>query len=129
MPLGKLVETLAQPALEIFQDQRHEAHVGDFVSRERFANIFRPQRSQVHDRGAAGERADKADHKIDRVVRGQNAEVSHARPKRIERGERDALFQIIFVGEHAALRAATSAGGIDDARASVAFARTKIGAR
>ena len=51
----------------------------------------------MHDRGAAGERADEADHEIYRVIRGEDAEVAHAGPEGIERGQRDALFEIIFV--------------------------------
>src|SRR5712675_2431820 len=44
----------------------------------------------MHDASAAGERAEKTDHKIDSVVGGENAEVTHARPKWIENRERDA---------------------------------------
>ena len=80
----------------------------------------------MNDRGAASEWADEADHKIDRVIRGEDAEVTHAGPKRIERSERDALLEIIFVREHAAFRAATGAGGINDAGGILALARNEI---
>ena len=50
-----------------------------FVNASRM--IFRAQRAQMHDRGAAGERAEEADHEIDGVIRGQDAEVAHARAK------------------------------------------------
>src|SRR5882672_3783144 len=68
----------------------------------------------MHDTGAAGERAEKADHKIDGVVGGENAEVTDAGPEWIERSERCTLFEIIFVGHHAAFGAAAGAGGVDD---------------
>src|SRR5260370_40914064 len=76
----------------------------------------------MHDASAAGERAEKADHKIDSVVGGENAEVTHARPKWIERRERYTLLEIIFVGHHAAFGAAAGSGRIDDGRDILAFA-------
>src|SRR6266853_1847115 len=76
----------------------------------------------MHDAGAAGERAEKTDHKIDGVVSGENAEVTHAWPKWIERSERYTLLEIIFVGHHAAFGAAAGSGRIDDGRDVLAFA-------
>src|ERR1700687_5139571 len=76
----------------------------------------------MYDAGAAGERAKKADHKIDGVVGGEHAEVTHAWPKWIERSERYTLLEIIFVGHHAAFGAAAGSGRIDDGRAVLAFA-------
>ena len=77
----------------------------------------------MHDRGAAGEGADEANHEIDCVIRRENAEVTDAGPERIERRERDALLEIIVVGEDAAFGASAGAGGIDDAGGVVALAR------
>src|SRR5258707_11931479 len=76
----------------------------------------------MHDAGAAGERAEKADHKIDGVVGGENAEVTHAWPKWIDRSERYTLLEVIFVGHHAAFGAAAGSGRIDDGRDVLAFA-------
>src|SRR5260370_42349671 len=76
----------------------------------------------MHDAGAAGERAEKADHKIDGVVGGENAEVTHAWPEWIERRESDALLEIIFVGHHAAFGAAAGSGRIDNGGDVFAFA-------
>src|SRR5712671_7044963 len=76
----------------------------------------------MHDAGAAGERAEKANHKIDGVVGGENAEVTHAWPKWIERSERYTLLEIILVGHHAAFGAAAGSGRIDDGRDVLAFA-------
>src|ERR1700722_4745470 len=77
----------------------------------------------MNDGGAAGDRADEADHEVDRVIRREDAEVAHAGPERIERREGDALLEIIFVSQDAALRASARAGGIDDASCVAAFAR------
>src|SRR5882757_5217801 len=76
----------------------------------------------MHYAGAAGDRAEKADHNIDGVVGGENAEVTHAWPKWIERSERYALLEIIFVGHHAAFGAAAGSGRIDDGGDVLAFA-------
>src|SRR5258707_4190143 len=81
----------------------------------------------MHDASAAGERAEKADHKIDSVVGGENAEVTHARPKWIENSERYTLLEIIFVGHHAAFGAAAGSGRIDDGRDVLAFAGHESG--
>ena len=81
----------------------------------------------MHHRRAANERAEEAHHEIDRVVRRQDAQVPDARPKGIERGQRDALFEIIFVRDHAALRTAAGPRGIHDARDVPTLARNKLG--
>jgi len=65
----------------------------------------------------------KTNHEIDGMIRRQNTEVTHARPKRIKRCERDALLQIIFVRHHATFGAAARPGGVDNARRVLAFAR------
>ena len=67
--------------MQILQDQRNEAHVGDLVLREGFANILGPQCSQVDNGGATSERPEEANHEIDGVIGGQDTEITHARPK------------------------------------------------
>src|SRR5215470_2188077 len=69
----------------------------------------------MDDRGSTSERTEEADHEVDRVVGGKNAEVAHARPKRVQRSEGDALLEIIFVRHHTALRAPAGPRGVDDA--------------
>jgi len=49
------VEPRLQPFLQIFQDQRDEAYIGDFIFRESFADIFRAKRAEMHNRGPADE--------------------------------------------------------------------------
>ena len=71
---------------------------------------------------AAGERTEKTNHEIDGVICRKNAEVADTGPERINRSERDALFEIIFVHHHAAFGAAASARGIDDCGQVFAFA-------
>src|SRR5437763_10704285 len=86
-----------------------------------------PQRWQVYDGGATCKRPEKPHHEIDSVVRRQNAEVANARPKRIERSQRDALLQVILVRHHAALGAAAGSGGVHDASSIAAVARNERG--
>ena len=81
----------------------------------------------MDDARSAGERADKADHEIDGVIRGKNAEISNAGPEWIERGECDALFEIIFVRHHTALWTAACTGRVDDAGDVFSFARDEHG--
>src|SRR5260370_35078314 len=100
--------------MHIFQDQWHQAHVSDFVFRKRFADEFRPKRAQMDDARSAGERAEKTDHEIDGMICRKNDEVATAWPKRIERGEGDALFEIIFMHHHAALGTAACTGRLDE---------------
>src|SRR5262245_57837291 len=69
----------------------------------------------MDDAGSTSERTEEADHEVDRVVGGKNAEVAHARPKRVQRCEGDALLEIIFVCHHTALRAPAGPRGVDDA--------------
>src|SRR5260370_968343 len=69
----------------------------------------------MNDRGPTGERSEKTHHEIDGVIRRQYAEVAHARPEGIERSERDALLQIVFVRYHAAFGASASPRGVDNA--------------
>src|SRR5258707_384842 len=68
----------------------------------------------MHYGGSTDEGAEKADHEVDGVIRGQNAEIAHARCEGIDGSERDALLEIVFVGHHAAFGAAAGAGGVDD---------------
>ena len=73
----------------------------------------------------AHKRPDEADHKIDRVVGGQDAQIAYTGPERIPRSQRLALLEIIGVGENTALGAASGPGGIDDAGSVFAAARNK----
>ncbi len=82
-----------------------------------------PGRGQMHDCRSARERPKKTHHEINSVVCGQNAEIAYARPERIQRCERDALLQIIFVRHHAAFRTSASSGRVDDAGIARAFTR------
>ena len=75
----------------------------------------------------ARERADEADHEIDRVIRGQDAQVAHAGPERKNRRERQALLEIILVRQNAALRPPAGPRGIDDAGRILAPARNENG--
>src|SRR5216683_1227572 len=43
------VESRLQAFLQIFQDQRHETDVGDFVLWEGFADVFRTEGAEMHD--------------------------------------------------------------------------------
>src|SRR5882724_11675051 len=81
----------------------------------------------MDDARSARERAEETDHEIDGVIRGKNAEVANAWPERIERGECDALFEIIFVRHHATLRTAACTGRVDDASDVFSFARDEHG--
>src|SRR5882672_12049617 len=111
---GKGVKASLQTFLEILKDQGDKADIGDFVFWEGFADKFGPQSSEMHHRRTADEGPEEADHEVDRMIGGQDAEVAKVGSERIERGERNALFHIIFVSHHAALGAAASAGGIHD---------------
>src|SRR5215472_224118 len=79
----------------------------------------------MYDGRATGKRPEKSHHKVDGVVRGQNTEIANSRPKRIERSQRDALLQVIFVGHHAALGAAAGSGRIHDAGGFLTLARNQ----
>src|SRR5215468_4644269 len=74
---------------------------------------------------AACKRTEKTDHEIDRMICRKNTEIAHARPKRVERSESDALLKIILVRHHAAFGAATGSGGIDDACNVFSLARNE----
>src|SRR5581483_2903566 len=103
--------------------KRNQADISDFVFRKCFANVFRPERAQMDDAGAADEGPEEAHHEVNGVIRGKNAQITHARPEGINRRERDALFEIVLVRHHAALRPAARAGGIDNWGESAAAAR------
>src|SRR5262249_50247906 len=96
-------------------DHWYERHVRDLVAREGIADVLRAERSQVHDACSTDERPDEAYHEVDGMVRGQNAQVAHARPERVKSRQRDALLEIVFVCEHASFRLASGAGGIHNA--------------
>ncbi len=81
----------------------------------------------MDDGSAADERAEEADHEVDRVIGGKDAEIAHAGSKGVDRSERDALLEIIFVGHHAAFGAAAGAGGVDDGGEVTALARNECG--
>src|SRR4029077_17876037 len=68
----------------------------------------------MDDRRAADKGVEEAEHEIDRMVGGKNAEIGGAGPQRIERGERRALFQIIFVRHHTAFGTPARARRVDD---------------
>src|ERR1700720_3926324 len=76
----------------------------------------------MYDRCSARKRSEKTHHEIDGMVRGQDTEVAHARPERINRCQGDALLQIVLMRHHATLRAAARPGGVDDASRFLAFA-------
>src|SRR5712675_3800883 len=119
------VESRLQPFLQIFQDQRDEAYIGDFVFRESFADIFRSERAEMHHSGTADEGAEKTDHEINRVIGGEDAEIAKAGSEGVDGSERDALLEIVFVSHHAAFWAAAGAGGIDDGGHVAALARNE----
>src|SRR6267378_7001224 len=75
------IETRLQPFLQVFQNQRNETHISDLVFRKSFAHVFGTQSSQMHDRRTAREWSEKTNHEIDGMIRRQNTEVTHARPK------------------------------------------------
>src|SRR4030095_2421807 len=110
----KFGEARFQAFLEIFQDQRDEADISDFVASEGFADELRTERAQMDDAGAAGKGAEKANHEINRVIGGKDTEITDARPEGIERSQRNALFEIIFVRHRADLRARTGPGRRDN---------------
>src|SRR5215472_1875269 len=85
------VEASLQTFLQILQNQRNKAHIGNLVPQKSFAHILGPQRAQMHDSCATGKRPEKSHHKIDGMVCWQNAEVAHSRPERVERSQRNAL--------------------------------------
>src|SRR5882762_9949245 len=109
-------KSFSQAALQILQDQRHDSHVGDLVSRKRLANEFWPQSAQVDDGAAAGEWHDESAHEINRMVRRNYAQVTRAGPEGKNRRNGAALFEVILMGQDAALRPASGTGGINDAR-------------
>jgi hypothetical protein len=110
------IEARLQALLEILEDERNEAYVGDFVLGERFAQVFRAKSAQMNHGCPADERPEESHHEIDSMIGGKNAEVSHAGCEGIDRREGDALFQVVFVGHYTALRAATGTRGVNDCR-------------
>src|SRR5208282_649484 len=74
-----------------------------------------PQRAQMHHASAADERADEANHEINRVVGRQNAKVANSWPEWVPCRQRLALLQIIIMREHASFGPPAGAGRIDDA--------------
>ena len=126
---GKDANLSRRPALKVIQYERHNGHVGDFVARECVANKFGAQRAQMHDGTAAGERHDEAAHEVDGVIRGNDAEIARARPKRKNRGDGHALLEIILVREDAAFGTASCAGGINDAGGIFALRAAQTSAR
>src|SRR5262249_41078676 len=110
------IEARLQTLLEIFEDERNETYIGDFIFGERFAHVCRAKSAQMNHCCPADERPEESHHEIDSMVGGKNAEVSHARCEGIDRREGDALFQVVFVGHYTAFRAATGARGVNDCR-------------
>ena len=116
-----------EPSLQVLEHHGNQAHVSDLVADESVAHEFRPQGAQMHDTRAANKRPDKADHEIDGMVGGQNAQIANARPEGIQRDQRLALFQIILMSEHASLGTSAGARRIDDAGHILTLARNKYG--
>src|SRR5712664_2006048 len=108
------VETCLKTFLQIFQNERDEADVGDFVFGEGFADIFGPHGAKMNDGSATDKGAEEADHEVDGVIGRKDAEVAETWSEGIDRSEGDALLEIVFVGHHAAFGAAAGAGGVDD---------------
>src|SRR5258706_5610140 len=75
--------------------------------------------------GTADEGPEETDHKINRVIRGKDAEIAKTGSEGVDRSERDALLEIILVGHHTAFWAATSAGGIDNGGHVAALTRNE----
>src|SRR5580700_3949863 len=69
----------------------------------------------MHDARSTHEWTNESHHEINCVIRRQNAQIPHAWPEWIPRGQCPALFQIILVREHASLGTATRARRINDA--------------
>src|SRR5580700_8143931 len=77
----------------------------------------------MHDGCSANEGPEEAHHEVNGVIRRQDAEVTNARRKRINGGERNALFEVVLVRHQAAFGTAASAGRIDDRRQVLSCAR------
>src|SRR6266849_8437332 len=121
------IETRLQSFLQVFQNERNETHISDFVLRKSFTHVFRTQCAQMHYRCATRERAEKTNHEINGMVGRQNTKVTNTWPERINRGKCDALLQIIFVRHHATLGAAARSGRVDNAGCVLPFARDEYG--
>src|SRR5208282_5472317 len=96
------------------------------VAYKSVAHELRPQRAQVHHASSAHKWADEANHKINRMVRRQNAQVTHPRPERIPGRERLALLQIVLMREHASFGTPARARGINDASHVLPLPRNKL---
>src|SRR5207245_7058757 len=97
------VEIAFDSSLKVLEDHGHQTHVSDLVPNKRVANELGPQSTKMHYAGSADERSDKADHKIDGVICGQNAQIADSRPEGIPSSQRLALLQVIFMRQYAAL--------------------------
>src|SRR6266699_716610 len=75
---------------------------------------------------AADERSDKANHEINRMIRGQNTEVADPRPEWIPGRERLALFEIFFVRQDTALRLTARPRGIHNASSVFTTTRDEV---
>ena len=99
---GGNAENLSRnPRCKFFKNQRNHGHICDFIFRERLSDKFRTQRPQMDNGPSAGKRHKKAAHEIDRVIRGDNAQVARAGSKRKNRRHGGALLQVIVVSQHA----------------------------
>src|ERR1700730_3910565 len=103
LPPGQFIKLGAEPAFKVLEDHGHKRDISNLVAHKGVAHEFRAQGPQVHHARAAYERSYKADHEINRMIRGQNTEVAHARPERIPGCQRLALLEIILMREHASL--------------------------
>src|ERR1700692_1261453 len=80
----------------------------------------------MHYPGSANERPKKSHHKIDGVICGQDTQVAHSRSEGVERSERHALLQIIFMRHHAAFWPAAGSRRIHNRRGVAARAWPKL---
>ena len=124
--LTALVEGLADLPLEGFEEQRHHRHVGDALLLQRVGDQLRAEGPLVHHRRAAGEGPDEAAHEVDRVVGRQHREVAVAAPEGEDLGEAAVLFEVVVVGQDAALRVTPGPGGVDEGRLIGAAPRHEV---
>src|SRR5579863_5401698 len=121
----EFIKLCFKAALQVLEHHRNQADVSDLITDKSISNKLRTQRTEVHHRCPANERPNESDHEVNRMIGGKDAQVPHSRPKRIPRGQRFALFEVIFMGEHAALGASTCTGRINNARCVLALSRNE----
>src|SRR5437764_3223593 len=112
LPGRQFIELRAQTTFEVLHDHRNKGNVSDAITNKSVADELRPQRTQMHDTGSADKWPNETHHEINGMIRRQDTEVFHSRPKWIPSRQRSALLQIVFMREDAALGAAARPGGI-----------------